>query len=163
VQPKDYVLYCVKYVNPWHGVYLRRGTDVRSLSDNTTQTIIRHAQYVEKDEVVNISTGKLKEALLPITAKDTDGNNITCTLRLTFDDNNVCTLTSASANIVVAGTGKFVLKGEKNSLGGKDRNAIYLDYTVDFINQNMKYATKDTLVLRERGVYGAGNFEVEKH
>jgi hypothetical protein len=162
-QPKDYVLYGVKYVNPWHGVYLRRGTDVKSLPDNTTQTVSRHAEYVEKDEVVNITTGKLKEALLPITTKDMDGNNLSCTLRLTFDDNGACTLSSPSANFVVAGTGKFVPKGEKNSLGGKDRNALYLDYTVDFVNLNMQYATKDTLALRERGVYGAGAFEVEKH
>jgi hypothetical protein len=163
VQPKDYVLYGVKYVNPWHGVYLRRGTDVKNLPDNTTQTVSRHAQYVERDEVVNIATGKLTEALLPITTKDMDGNNVIYTLRMTFDDNGACTLASSSADFVVAGTGKFVSKGEKNSLGGKDCNALYLDYTVDFVNLNMKYATKDTLVLRNRGIYGAGIFEAEKH
>ena len=27
VLPKDYVLYCVKYMNPWHASYLRRGID----------------------------------------------------------------------------------------------------------------------------------------
>lgn len=27
VQPKDYVLYCLKYINNWHASYLRRGVD----------------------------------------------------------------------------------------------------------------------------------------
>lgn len=52
-------------------------------------------------------------------------------------------------------------KGEKNSLGGKDRDAIYLDYTVDFKTKNMQYATKDTLVLSTRGVQGGMAFEIE--
>jgi hypothetical protein len=163
VQPKDYVLYGVKYVNPWHGVYLRRGIDVKTLPGNTTQTVSRHAEYVEKDEVVHITTGKLKEATLPLTTKDVSGTNVTYNLRLKFADDGTCIVESPSADFTISGTGKFVSKGEKNSLGGKDRNALYLDYTVDFVNLNMRYATKDTLVLRERGVYGAGIFEVEKH
>ncbi|MDR1121305.1 MAG: DUF5627 domain-containing protein [Dysgonamonadaceae bacterium] len=162
VLPKDYVLYGVKYVNPWHGTYLRRGTDTKTLSDASTQTVSRHAPYVENDEVVNITTNQLKEATLALTAKDASGTNVPYNLRLKFADDGTCTVESPSTNFTISGTGKFVSKGEKNSLGGKDRNALYLDYTVDFIHQNMKYVTKDTLVLRERGVYGAGVFEVEK-
>jgi hypothetical protein len=163
VQPKDYVLYGVKYVNPWHGVYLRRGTDVKTLSDNTAQTVSRHTEYVENGEVVNVITNKLDEAILPLTTKDESGTNVTYNLRLKFADDGTCTVESPSADFTISGTGKFVSKGEKNSFGGKDRNALYLDYTVDFVNLNMEYATKDTLVLRERGVYGASIFEVEKH
>lgn len=61
-----------------------------------------------------------------------------------------CTVHSGSQNVVVSGSGKFVSKGEKNSLGGKDRNAIYLDYTVNLTDNNIQLATKDTLVLRTR-------------
>jgi len=161
ILPKDYVLYGVQYVNPWHGVYLRRGMDVKTMPDNSTQTVSRHSLYVEDDEVVNITTGKLKESILSLVTKDAAGTNVNYSLRLKFADDGTCTVESPSANFTIAGSGKFVLKGEKNSMGGKDRNALYLDYTVDFVNQNMKYATKDTLVLRERGVYGAGTFEVD--
>ena len=65
-----------------------------------------------------------------------------------------------SQNVVVSGSGKFVSKGEKNSLGGKDRNAIYLDYTVNLTDNNIQLATKDTLVLRTRNVYGGKSLEV---
>ena len=36
--------------------------------------------------------------------------------------------------VTATGTGKFVQDGEKNSWGNKDRDAIYLKYTVDFSN-----------------------------
>ncbi|HEX9152530.1 MAG TPA: DUF5627 domain-containing protein [Flavobacterium sp.] len=41
-------------------------------------------------------------------------------------------------------------RGEKNSWGSKDRDALYLDYTVNLAS--FKVATNDTLVLRDRGV-----------
>ena len=47
------------------------------------------------------------------------------------------------------GSGKFVEDGEKNSWGNKDRDAIYLEYDVDFGFKQI--ATKDTLVLQTRG------------
>ena len=40
VLAKDYVLYCVKYMNPWQGKYIRRGVD-KVTENGTTQTIIR--------------------------------------------------------------------------------------------------------------------------
>lgn len=158
ILPQNFVLYVVKYVNPWHGEYLRRGIDQATIGGMTNQ-IVRHQQFVEKDEVVNISTQNLKNNLLTLKTKDGAGVDISYTLRLTFDEKDACTLSSTSPNVSISGSGKFVSKGEKNSLGGKDRNAIYLDYTVDLTNHNIQLATKDTLVLRTRNVYGGKSFE----
>jgi len=160
-QPQNFVLYAVKYVNPWHGQSLRRGKDVATIGGTTT-TITRHEQYVENDEDVDISTSSLHENILPITVKDGEGNNVTFNILLTFTDDGDCTLSSGSDDVTVTGSGKFVKQGETNSLGGKDRNAIYLDYTADFKAKNMQFATKDTLVLRTRNVYGASTFSVVK-
>ena len=60
------------------------------------------------------------------------GNLFNYNLSLTFTEDGNCTVGSTSDDLIISGTGKFVKKGEKNSLGGKDRNAIYLDYTIDF-------------------------------
>ena len=160
VQPKNFVLYCVKFVNPWHGEYLRRGVDQATLA-GTSKTIVRHAEHVEKDEVVGISTNGYRKNILSLTAKDENGVSFGYELLLTFDEEGNCTISDESDDIQASGSGKFVIDGEKKSLGGKDRNALYLDYTVDFGNRNIKYATKDTLVLRTRNVYGAGTFDVE--
>lgn len=160
VQPKNFVLYAVKYVNPWHGEYLRRGVD-QAVINGVSSQLVRHEQYVEKDEKVNISTKSLERNLLHLSTRDEKGNIFKYDLSLTFDKDGNCTVSSPSDDLTISGTGQFVKKGEKKSLGGKDRDAIYLDYTVDFKTKNMQYATKDTLVLSSRAVQGGAAFEIE--
>lgn len=148
VLPQDYVLYCVKYMNPWHAFYLRRGVDKITEGGEVTTTV-RRAQSVEKDEVCEITTRSLQTAVFPVSTKSPDGTNVNCDLLLTFNDNNECTITSGTTGIAVTGSGKFVEKGEKKSWGNKDRDVIYLDYNVDFGAKQI--AAKDTLVLQTRG------------
>lgn len=143
ILPQDYVLYCVKYFNPWSGVYLRRGVDVVT-ANGTATTTVRHKDYVERDEVFTITTDGLKTVLYPFSAN--------CNLLLTFNDDNTCTVTSATAGYTATGKGIFVKGGEKKAWGNKDRNALYLDYQV--AANGVTTATKDTLVARDRGVIG---------
>jgi hypothetical protein len=149
VLPKDFVLYCVKFINPWHGNYLRRGEDVIT-EDGATTTVTREAEYVEDDEVVALNTASLSSVEFPVSLVDENGENVTCTLLLTFDDQNACTISSATEGFTASGSGSFVIDGEKNSWGNKDRNALYLDYTIDMGSKS--YATNDVLVVRDRGV-----------
>ncbi|RXK81183.1 DUF5627 domain-containing protein [Filimonas effusa] len=145
---RDFVLYAIRYVNTWHGNYLRRGKDI--VTGSLNQTVVRHKQYVEQDEVNKITTRSLKQGELPVVFKDKDGANINCTLLLSFNDNGNCTVSSATTGITASGSGSFVKKGEKNSWGAKDRDAIYLNYQVDL--PGMHVATTDTLVARDRAV-----------
>ena len=152
VQPKDFVLYAVKFINPWDANYLRRGEDIITENGETT-TVVRHEEYVEDDEVVNLSTASLNSVTMPVHTTVEQGGEpvtLTCELILTFADNNECTITSGTEGYTASGSGKFVNDGEKNSWGGEDRNALYLDYEVDFLAR--QYQTKDTLVVRDRGV-----------
>lgn len=71
-------------------------------------------------------------------------------LVLTFDNSGNCTVSSATEGVTATGTGKYVIDGEKMAWGNKDRDGIYLDYTVDFGTK--QYAIKDTLVSRNREV-----------
>lgn len=152
VQPKDFVLYAVKFINRWDANYLRRGEDVITEGGETT-TEVRHEQYVEDDEVVSLNTASLNSVVMPVQTTIMEGDEavtLTCDLVLTFDNNNECTITSGTSEYTASGSGQFVKDGEKNSWGGEDRNALYLDYEVDF--QSKQYQTKDTLVVRDRGV-----------
>lgn len=150
--PKDYILYGIKYINPWHSSYLRRGLDV--ITDNgKTETVRRHAEYVESDEVVNITTASLTECLFPVSTEVPDGDGIktlTCNLKLTFSNEGQVTVTTDTPGMTASGSGKFVKLGEKKSWDNQDRDALYLDYQVDFGGK--KYATLDTLVMRTRDV-----------
>ena len=147
IQPKDYVLYCVKYINPWHGSYLRRGLD-KITEDGTTTTNVRHESSVEKDEVCGITSKSLYTAIFPVSTNDNSGTAVKCNLLLTFDGDN-CTITSGTDGISASGSGKFVEDGEKQSWGNKDRDVIYLDYSIDYGFKQV--ATKDTLVAQTRG------------
>ena len=99
-----------------------------------------------------LSTVSLSKLNFPVVFKNATGNNVNCTLQLTFDASENCTITSITAGVTASGSGKFVKKGDKNSWGGKDRDALYLDYTVNLTAQNMVVATKDTLVMRDRAI-----------
>ncbi len=149
VQPKDYVLYAVKYINPYDANYLRRGKDV--ISGNQSGTINRHAQYVEKDEVIDdITTRSLGTIAWAHQTKDMNDLTRNSVMLLTFNAQGDCTVTTETDGVTASGTGKFVSKGDKNSWGNKDRDVLYLDYTVNY--GDIQVATKDTLVVRDRGV-----------
>lgn len=160
IQPKNYVLYAVKYVNPYHGEYLRRGID-QAVINGVSSTIVRHEEYVENDETVQLTTKSLTGNILSLSARDASNNIYYYDVRLDFKDDGSCVMSSASDNVEVTGQGKFVKDGEKNSLGGKDRDAIYLDYKVNFTDKDMSLATRDTLVLHTRNVVGGKTFEID--
>lgn len=153
VLPKDFVLYTVKYVNPWHGNYLRRGVDqITNTSTGAVSSAVRHTQYVEKNDAVKITTTGMKSCTLPLSIKNSSGTAVPYTLVLTFANDGTCIVAGNSTNFDISGTGKFVSKGEKNSMGGIDRDGIYLDYSVNFKLLNLTYSTKDTLLVRDRAV-----------
>ena len=150
ILPKDYVLYCVKFINPWHANYLRRGKDVISDGANST-TKVRHSQYVENDEISSLKTVSLTSVDFPVTVVNETGVNTTCTLALSFNNQGVCSVSSKTSGFTASGNGTFVKDGEKKSWGNKDRDAIYLDYSISMTG-GKTYVTKDTLVVRDRGV-----------
>ncbi len=153
VQPKDFVLYCVKYVNEWDASYLRRGID-RITENGVTTEVKRHKDYVERDEVVNLTTESLNACIFPVSTVVDDGSESgkteTCDLKLAFAADGTCTITSNTPGITASGTGKFVKRGEKKSWDNRDRDALYMEYSINFGTR--QYSTLDTLVMRTRDI-----------
>jgi len=153
IKPKDYVLYAVKYVNPWQANYLRRGLDkITNTTTSVVTTAARHKQYIERDDLVGIVTNSLNVAKLPLSIINSGGAKVNFDLILTFANDGTCSVSGNSTNFDITGTGKFVSKGEVNGVGGSASSALYLDYSVNFKLLNLKYETKDTLVVRDRGI-----------
>lgn len=152
VSPKDFVLYAVKYVNPYHGTFLRRGIDEVKGNDGAIAldtTVLYHNAFVEKDELANIYTKSLVEDTISLNAKNKGNINVPFRLVLKFDNNgDVLVSTPASANYTVAGNGKFVKKGDM--WGNEKRNVLYLKYQVNF--GTTKHNLTDTLVFRDRNI-----------
>ncbi|MCR5139244.1 MAG: DUF5627 domain-containing protein [Bacteroidaceae bacterium] len=172
VLAKDYVLYCVKYMNPWQGKYIRRGAD-RVTEQGTTTTVIRRdttlvntdpGRYTENpvnqyDEVCAISTRNMKQAVFPVSFR-TSGASISCNLVLTFDGNR-CTITTDDEGVTATGTGEFIAKGTEQtaykdfqwgSNNGEpvQRDILRLAYEVTFAENNISVSTNDTLVVQTR-------------
>ena len=150
VLPKDFVLYCVKFINQWHANYLRRGVDQITIN-GTSKTVVRHKQYVENDEISNLISASLMSNEFPVSVENAEGVKQTCTLLLTFDSSNKITVSTTTEGYTATGSGTFVPKGEKNSWGNKDRDVVYLNYNITSTT-GVAYATKDTLVDQGRGV-----------
>ena len=148
---QDFVLCAVKYVNPWHADYLRHGVDEITTAAEKV-TVVRHNQYVENDEVIKLATKAFNQVVMTVNMKDNTGKNVPCQLLLTFDNDNKCTISALTAGFTAQGTGSFVKNGEKNSMGGKDRNALYLNYTLASESLAKSQTTTDTLVVRNRGI-----------
>jgi hypothetical protein len=157
VLAKDYVLYCVKYMNPWQAKYIRRGVD--NVTENgTTTTVVRKdfslvdtdvEHYTENpvnanDEVCSITTKNMKQAIFPVTisiGKDANGDvrpSQSVNLVLTFNGNN-CTLVSDGTDETSTGSraGEFIINGTAKP--------EYMDY--QWGNMNGQPVQRDILRL----------------
>ena len=108
VLPMDYVLYCVKYMNPWQGKYIRRGVDMVTENGGEPTKVVRKdftlynsdVEHYSKmdpsnpvnqnDEVCAITTKNRTEAIFPVSFK-TSGASISCNLILKFNGDK-CTI-----------------------------------------------------------------------
>ncbi|MBP5714865.1 MAG: DUF1735 domain-containing protein [Prevotella sp.] len=172
ILPKDYVLYLVKYMNPWQGKYIRRGVD-KVTEKGQVKTIVRKdttlvntdlEHYTENpvnqnDEICGITTKNMTQAIYNVSFK-TSGASISCNLILTFNGNQ-CTVSTDDADVTATGSGEFIEKGTERqeykdyqwgSLNGQpvQRDILRLAYDVNFTKNNIQVSTADTLVVQTR-------------
>ena len=169
---KDYVLYCVRYMNPWQAKYIRRGVDNVTEKGVTTQVVRKDFSLVnsdldhykenpvnQNDEVCAIHTKNMTQAIFPVSFK-TSGASISCNLILTFNGNQ-CSITTDDENVTATGSGEFIEKGTEKaeykdyqwgSNNGQpvQRDILRLAYDVKFDNKNIQVSTTDTLVVQTR-------------
>ena len=172
VLPKDYVLYLVKYMNPWQGKYIRRGVDNVTEKGNTTKVVRKDTTLVntdlehykenpvnQNDEICGITTKNMTQAIFPVSFR-TSGASISCNLILTFSGNQ-CTISTDDENVTATGSGEFIVKGTERqeykdyqwgSLNGQpvQRDILRLAYDVNFEKNNIQVSTADTLVVQTR-------------
>lgn len=150
LSPKDFTMFAIKYINPYHGHYLLRGEDVIK-NDAGTQIdkVTYRQQYVEKNEVVLLETLSLTKTKYKGPVRKAAGNVGIFEAILTFSENGSCTISkSESSAYEVSGSGQFVTDGDK--WGNEKRNVIFLSYQVKVGTET--HFANDTLVVRDRGI-----------
>ena len=171
---KDYVLYCVKYMNPWQGKYIRRGID-NVTEKGATSTVVRKDMSLvntdlehykenpvnQNDEICGITTKNMTQAIFPVSFKRTGGAaSIPCNLILTFNGNK-CTISTDDEGVTATGSGEYIAKGTEmpeykdyqwGSIDGQpvQRDILRLAYEVNFKNEDIQVSTTDTLVVQTR-------------
>jgi len=162
VLAKDYVLYCVNYMNPWQAKYIRRGVDNVTEKGVTIQVIRKdytETHVNQNDEVCSIRTKNMTQAIFPVSFK-TSNASISCNLILTFNGNQ-CTISTDDENVMATGSGEFIENGTEKaeykdyqwgSMNGQpvQRDILRLAYDVKFDNKNIQVSTTDTLVVQTR-------------
>ena len=172
VLAKDYVLYCVKYMNPWQGKYIRRGVD-QVTEKGVLSTVVRKdftlvnsdlEHYKENpvnqnDEICEIKTKSMTQAIFPVSFK-TSGASVLCNLILTFNGDQ-CTISTDDKDVTATGSGEFITKGTERaeykdyqwgSNNGQpvQRDILRLSYDVKFADKDIQVSTNDTLVVQTR-------------
>ena len=153
-QPKNFTLFGIKFINKYHGNYLRRGVDSLSTLIGGVYTynslVAYHAPYVERDEVTMLTTSAKDSVTLSNTIRRAVGGNPgTLNMKLGFNASGNCVVINAATKLPI-GTGTF--KDNGDMWGGKAQDVIYLRYSyIDAVN-NQKHTVRDTLVVRDRAI-----------
>jgi len=178
--PKDYTLFGIKFINKYHGKYLRRGADrivgtseVFTASTGITETVnidttsVYRADFIVQDEVVDVFTsGRNSTTVTNRVRRGKIPSEDNVTLNLDFDSSENITITNdQGSKFTVTGTGQLVEDGDE--WGGEKRNVIYLEYQYSdvqvveetFFGQvtkritiDLTHTVNDTLVIRNRDI-----------
>ncbi len=140
--PQDYVLYAVKYINKYHGSWLRLRDCSGAIDENKLGSVID-----QNTPIVTISTVSLTQATYEV-----DVNGEKCLLDLEFDGSENCSISTKSEGWTVSNaSGKFTSKGAKQAWGQKDRDLIELSYTIENA-KGAKLTVKENLVWQKHGI-----------
>ena len=149
IQPKDFTMFAVNYINEYHGIYLHRGaSEVRDGSNTVLETTVYRKQFVVQNDVSSLLTSGRNRVLWETNSRSALYPGV-LRMYLTFADDGTCTITDAEGSAYsVTGSGRFAPEGDE--WGGERRNAIHINY--QFISGAETLSATDTLVIRDRAV-----------
>jgi len=153
--PKNWTMFGIKYVNPYHGTYLHRGLNIvkDTLTGTPIDTVYFRTKYVENNILIKLTSIGRKKVFTNGLANKT-GGNYTMTLEFANDKGNSGAVTitpRAGSAFTVTGSGQYVQKSASpEGWIGLPFQCMYLSYSwKEGANLN---EVKDTLVFRDRGL-----------
>ncbi|MDR1527076.1 MAG: DUF1735 domain-containing protein [Dysgonamonadaceae bacterium] len=154
VSPKDFTMFAVKFINPYHGAYLYEGQ--ASLSGGATEDSTYRAKFVEENEVVKMQTTGRTTVLINGLSFKSKALTGFFNLELLFDSDEYTAEGGVNCRVqapqgvayTITGTGRYAIDAE--TYGGQKHDAVYLTYTVD--HGTFHYAATDKFVFRDKGI-----------
>ena len=150
IVPKDYTMFAVKFINPYHGKYLHRGVSlIKNVSNAVIETNPYRTPFIVDNEIWSLLTTGKNQVSVTGSLHSTKVPPGPFKMLLTFSDDGNCTITQGKGSVyTITGNGKFSTGAD--TWGNKKRDAIHLNYS--FSNGVNTYNATDTLVLRDRAV-----------
>jgi len=162
--PKDYTLFAVKFINPWHGTFFHRGVQTK---DGVVDKIF-HAVDISVNQNAKMETVGLKTATYTRMGEKLSTTTANYRSLLTFSDDvngegDIVVSQAPGTTYTVSGTGKYYKSstpfGKENGwtvdpLTGKVKGSltITLNFTVQGLPGATTYQFTDTLVCRGNDV-----------
>lgn len=150
ILPKNFTMFAINYVNPYHGKYLYRGKSTTSDALGISKDSVYHPVYIERAPIWSlVTTGKNKVTVKDCSFRSRIIKGTTFDMVLTFLDNGDCTISQAEGSpFTITGKGKF--KHDADEWGNEKRDAIFINYQLT--SGTTTYSATDTLVIRDRAV-----------
>ena len=151
--PKDFTLFGIKFINPYHGKFLHRGKEV--IKDATGATIAENVyseKYITQDQVWTLTTtGRNSVITNGIAGSFSDSGDLA--MELVVDDSGNITIKPIdSAKYAVSGTGKYIPSAQSNEVWG-DQKRVAMELSYSFADEDGNtHEVEDVLVMRDRGV-----------
>lgn len=146
-EPKDFVLFGIKYINPYHGNYFHRGTDVGiNATGDTVSEQIYHQPYVVNDQLWSLTT--TGRTTVVTNGVGSEFSQDTKMMLDVADDGTVLVKPDPTSDFQASGVGRYVKGGD--AWGGTPANALFLNYV--YQAGAINHVVTDTLVFRDNGV-----------
>lgn len=157
VAPKNFTIFAVKYVNPYHGTYLRRGSNVlKDPAGNSIENNVYRTPYIVDNGTWKLVTTGMDKVSVNSTLNSTKLSG-DLMMDLSFGSDGNCTVMQQGSGATI-GTGKFVKDGDE--WGGKKRDAIILSYNYPY--EHIAPPPPDPVIVNNRDpsiIYGGpGNW-----
>lgn len=149
ITPKDFTMFAVNFINPYHGKYLHRGISVvKDASSTVLETSIYRTPYIVNNEIWSlVTTGKNKVNVQGALRSTRISGALNMDLIFTADGS--CTITQGTGSTyTIKGNGKF--QTDADEWGNEKRDAIHINYQI--ISGSNTYSATDTLVIRDRAI-----------
>ena len=149
INPKDFTMFGIRYINETHGHYLYRGQRRNLTTDEVTAYSER---FLTDNPLTLLSTTSLTENIMSKAAGMATDESFQ--MLLTFDHSGQTLTVSRldTTTVDVNGTGSYYTKeqGESESYNGNKHRTIYLEYS--YIGGTDTYAVNDSLVFVDTDV-----------
>ncbi len=154
MEPKDWVLYGIKYINGYHGSYLQRGRRITFLGADPIDTVIYKNKHVENDNVVFLkSTGRTTVTTNFLSQNISSTGQYSMNLEFAnmwgTPGGPVIITPNDGSLYAASGSGQFIDKANSSeSIIGLTMQYLYINYTYEV--DEFTYVVTDTLVFRDR-------------